>query len=150
MLLQAEYCRLKLIFLYSYIHLNLIALLIPVNCSYSRIRLVVFASCKAMFLNFRHSAAPNPNNNRLRRPCFTKRRAPSEALIGGNICMICHLRKSSVPNSVGGERTRTFFTLLTNRWRSDIFGYLIFFEDFFGFGCRMHRTDLAPVRNGLG
>ena len=85
-----------------------------------------------LLLNFGNSAAPNPKNYKilqlltrrttLRRSCFTERRAPSEAWIGGNISG-CHCRQSSMRNNIGGARTRMFFKL-TNRWRSDSFSVL--------------------------
>ena len=61
----------------------------------------------------------------LRRSCFMGRRAPLEAWIGGNVSG-CHC---SMPNNIGGARTRTFFKL-TNRWRSYFLAF--FSEAFFG------------------
>ena len=78
----------------------------------------------------------------LRPSCFTERKAPVEAWIGGNING-CH-RQSSMPNNIGGARTPTFCKL-TNKW-SDI---LAFFSEALS-GWRMHRTDWPPVQKRLG
>ena len=63
----------------------------------------------------------------LRRSCFTECRAPLEAWIGANVSD-CYFRQSSMLNSIGGARTRTFFKL-TNWWRSD--NYFAFFSEAF-------------------
>ena len=86
---------------------NPIVFVLPVN--HSKARLVVFASRNAIsFVFFKIILQPLTRTTRLRRSCFMERRAPLEALTGGNMSSCC-CRQSSIPNNVGGTRTPTVF-----------------------------------------
>ena len=90
----------------------------------SKARLVVFASRKAFIPDFFIILHPLTRIiTTMRRSCFVEGMAPLEAWIGGNISD-SDCRQSSLPNNIGGSRTRTFLKL-TNRWQSGILSVLL-------------------------